>query len=143
MCRIDIKACVIEYVSMTKVKEYCYTINRGENSVTYIAKNNKAFMNYFIENINEFRDLLMDIFTDMYSTKSRYMNIFSESFDTVNMYDISINKVWDYCVEDVCDVLRDKTYEEFVMALEGKRNNNQRNDSSHISIRRSSRTRKI
>lgn len=162
----DIKIYMIGYVVMAKMSEYYYIINRtsslvtsslrerydfirppmkvvqnnisfmGRNSVIYVAKNDTAFMKYFINNINVFHDLLIDIFVDMFnSPKSRYANIFCEASDIVNKYDIFIDDVWDYCVEDVCDVLCRLSYEEFGCALEGKYHNNKCDDNmSSISI---------
>jgi hypothetical protein len=116
-----IKIYVIEYIVMSK--EYYYVISRKSESKIYIAKNNKAFMKYFLENTDEFRDLCMDIFMEMMNygiKKSAYGRIFFESFDMVHMYDIRDPPVWDYCVEDICDILKRKSFAEFVDALEGK-----------------------
>jgi len=113
---------------MAKANGYYYIIDLGYDPMICVAKNDTAFMNYFIDNIDEFKDL----FTSMYLTESEFQHRFPKIYGRSKKY--SAYDDWDYCKEKFCRELRDMSFKEFVDELEGKCNDG--NDTPYVCITR-------
>jgi hypothetical protein len=100
---------------MSKMRGYYYMIDMYHNPDIYEAKGDEEFMEYFIENIDEFREL----FSQMDIINSDIKNRLDEVYDT-KKYDLDDDKDWKKMRVRIQKIIRGMTYEEFVREMDGK-----------------------
>ncbi len=116
---------------MANKKECYYIVDTCYDPQLYIARNDKAFMNYFIENIDEFKDL----FESMHLTNSKFKKKFPKVYETpFAKYDIYNDEDWDHCKKKFCNYLQGMSFQEFVDELNGSCNDG--NATPYISIKK-------
>lgn len=110
----------------TKTECY-YIVDTCYDPQLYIARNDAAFINYFVENIDEFKDLFESMHLTDSKFKKRFPNVYA--FDKYNIYE---DEDWDHCKQKFCNYLRDMKFTEFVNELNGQCNDG--NATPYISI---------
>jgi hypothetical protein len=100
-------------LEMSKSSNY-YIVDTDHNPQIYFAKNDRDFMNYFIDNIDEFRD----VFTSMYLTDSEIKETFPKIY-VDDKYDLYDTIHWDKCKEKIREELRDISFDAFERLLTG------------------------